>query len=203
VVFRGPKASGALQQMVEQTLWDQLDYLIVDMPPGTGDIQLTLAQRVPVAGAVMVTTPQDIALLDAIKGIEMFRKVGIRVLGIVENMAMHVCSQCGHIEHIFGEGGGERIAARMTRACSAALPLSRAIREQADSGQADRDAQIRTAQRRRSIAQVARRMAARLSADRRRVQRAFPRSPHRGTDSQGVFGYMRAPQGDTEQGIQS
>ena len=173
VVFRGPKASGALLQLVEQTLWDHLDYLIVDMPPGTGDIQLTLAQRVPVAGAVVVTTPQDIALLDAIKGIEMFRKTDIRVLGIVENMAMHVCSQCGHIEHIFGEGGGARVAERYDTALLGSLPLSRAIREQADGGAptvvADPDSAVADAYR-----QVARRMAARLSLI-GVGQRAFPR----------------------------
>jgi ATP-binding protein involved in chromosome partitioning len=96
--------------MMEQTRWHELDYLLVDLPPGTGDIQLTLAQKIPVAGAVVITTPQDIALLDAIKGVEMFRKVDIRVLGIVENMAVHICSQCGHKEHVFGQGGGERMA---------------------------------------------------------------------------------------------
>jgi ATP-binding protein involved in chromosome partitioning len=173
VVFRGPKASGALLQLVEQTLWDRLDYLIVDMPPGTGDIQLTLAQRVPVAGAVVVTTPQDIALLDAIKGIEMFRKTGIRVLGIVENMAMHVCSQCGHIEHIFGEGGGERIASRYDTSLLGSLPLSRAIREQADSGRPTVIADPAGAEA-GAYRQVARRMAARLSLT-GAGQRAFPR----------------------------
>ena len=134
VVMRGPKASGALQQLVHNTRWDKLDYLIVDMPPGTGDMQLTLAQQVPVAGAVIVTTPQDIALLDARKGIEMFRKVGIGVLGIVENMAMHICSNCGHAEHIFGQGGGERIADQYQTALLGSLPLSLAIRAQADAG---------------------------------------------------------------------
>jgi ATP-binding protein involved in chromosome partitioning len=134
VVWRGPKASGALQQLVNQTLWGNLDYLIVDLPPGTGDIQLTLAQRVPVAGSVIVTTPQDIALLDARKGIEMFRKVGVGVLGVVENMAMHVCSSCGHAEHIFGSGGGERIAADYDTVLLGSLPLTLAIREQADGG---------------------------------------------------------------------
>ena len=134
VVFRGPKASGALQQLIGQTRWQDLDYLIVDMPPGTGDIQLTLAQQVPVAGAVVVTTPQDIALLDARKGIEMFRKVGIGVLGIVENMAVHVCSNCGHVEHVFGEGGGSRIAEQYQTGLLGSLPLSLTIREQADGG---------------------------------------------------------------------
>ena len=107
VVWRGPMVSGALIQLITQTAWDNLDYLVVDMPPGTGDIQLTLAQKVPVAGAVIVTTPQDLALLDAKKGVEMFRKVNIPVLGVVENMAVHICSNCGHAEHLFGEGGGE------------------------------------------------------------------------------------------------
>lgn len=173
VVFRGPKASGALLQLVEQTLWDHLDYLIVDMPPGTGDIQLTLAQRVPVAGAVVVTTPQDIALLDAIKGIEMFRKTDIRVLGIVENMAMHVCSQCGHVEHIFGEGGGIRVAERYDTALLGSLPLSRTIREQADGGAPTVVAEPESVEA-QAYRQVARRMAARLSLI-GVGQRAFPR----------------------------
>ncbi|MCC1495655.1 iron-sulfur cluster carrier protein ApbC [Alcanivorax sp. 1008] len=173
VVFRGPKASGALLQLVEQTLWDHLDYLIIDMPPGTGDIQLTLAQRVPVAGAVVVTTPQDIALLDAIKGIEMFRKTDIRVLGIVENMAMHVCSNCGHIEHIFGEGGGARVAERYDTALLGSLPLSRAIREQADGGAPTVVAEPDSPEA-EGYRQVARRMAARLSLI-GVGQRAFPR----------------------------
>ena len=134
VVWRGPKATGALIQIVTQTRWSSLDYLVVDMPPGTGDIQLTLAQRVPVAGAVIVTTPQDIATLDAKKGIEMFRKVGISVLGVVENMAQHVCSNCGHSEHIFGEGGGERMAAQYQTSLLGQLPLDRRIREQTDAG---------------------------------------------------------------------
>jgi len=134
VVWRGPKATGALLQLLTQTLWNDLDYLIVDMPPGTGDIQLTLAQKVPVAGAVIVTTPQDIALLDARKGIEMFRKVEIPVLGIVENMAIHVCSNCGHEEHVFGEGGGERIADEYHTELLGALPLTLSIRESGDRG---------------------------------------------------------------------
>ncbi|WIO73570.1 iron-sulfur cluster carrier protein ApbC [Porticoccaceae bacterium LTM1] len=133
-VWRGPMATGALQQMLTQTHWGELDCLVVDMPPGTGDIQLTLAQKVPVSGAVIVTTPQDIALLDAQKGIEMFRKVNIPVLGVVENMAMHTCSNCGHSEHIFGEGGGERIARDYQTELLGALPLDRTIREQVDGG---------------------------------------------------------------------
>ena len=135
MVWRGPMASGALQQLLNQTYWQDLDYLIIDMPPGTGDIQLTLSQKVPLAGAVIVTTPQDIALLDAKKGIEMFSKVSVPVLGVVENMAVHICSQCGHAEHIFGEGGGHAIAAEYGVPMLGALPLSLQIREQADSGQ--------------------------------------------------------------------
>ena len=134
MVWRGPMASGALQQMLMQTDWPELDILIVDMPPGTGDIQLTLAQKAAVAGAVIVTTPQDIALLDAVKGIEMFRKVNVPVLGIVENMSIHICSQCGHQEPIFGEGGGERAAAQFDTEVLGRLPLSMQIREQVDKG---------------------------------------------------------------------
>ena len=134
MIWRGPMVSGALQQLLEQTLWQDLDYLLIDMPPGTGDIQLTLSQKVPVAGSVIVTTPQDIALLDAKKGIEMFRKVNIPVLGVVENMATHVCSKCQHEEHIFGEGGGQRIADEYDADLLGALPLELSIRELADSG---------------------------------------------------------------------
>jgi len=134
MVWRGPMASGALQQLITQTRWGDLDYLIVDMPPGTGDIQLTLAQKVPVAGAVIVTTPQDIALLDARKGIEMFRKVDIPVLGVVENMSVHRCPKCGHESDIFGSGGGARIAREYGVPLLAELPLDLAIREQADGG---------------------------------------------------------------------
>ncbi len=135
MVWRGPMVSGALQQLLAQTLWDDLDYLIVDMPPGTGDIQLTLAQKVPATGSVIVTTPQDIALLDAKKGIEMFRKVNIPVLGVVENMAMHICSNCGHQEAIFGHGGGEKLSQEYDVDILASLPLDMSIREQADGGQ--------------------------------------------------------------------
>lgn len=134
MVWRGPMAGGALAQMLEQTLWGDLDYLIIDMPPGTGDIQLTLSQKAQVAGAVIVTTPQDIALLDAQKGIEMFRKVDVPILGVIENMAVHVCSQCGHAEHIFGEEGGERIARDYGVPLLASLPLALSIREQTDAG---------------------------------------------------------------------
>jgi len=134
MVWRGPMVSGALQQLLGQTLWDDLDYLIVDMPPGTGDIQLTLSQRVPVAGAVIVTTPQDIALIDARKGIEMFRKVDIPVLGVVENMAAFRCPECGHECAIFGTAGGGRIAEEFATPLLGALPLTMDIREQADGG---------------------------------------------------------------------
>ena len=134
MVWRGPMASQALEQLITQTNWKDLDYLIVDMPPGTGDIQLTLCQKVPLTGAVIVTTPQDIALIDARKGIKMFEKVGVPILGIVENMAVHVCSACGHIEHIFGVDGGQKMAAEYKMDYLGALPLSMAIRLQADSG---------------------------------------------------------------------
>ena len=133
-VWRGPMATGALQQLIFQTDWEDVDYLFVDMPPGTGDIQLTLSQQVPVSGAVIVTTPQDIALLDAKKAIEMFAKVSIPVLGVLENMAVHHCSSCGHEEHIFGQGGGERIAKDYDTELLGALPLALSIREQADNG---------------------------------------------------------------------
>ncbi len=134
MVWRGPMAGGALTQMLEQTRWGELDYLLIDMPPGTGDIQLTLAQKAKVSGAVIVTTPQDIALLDARKGIEMFRKVDVPILGIVENMALHECSQCGHVEHVFGSGGGAEVAAEYGAELLASLPLAIAIREQTDAG---------------------------------------------------------------------
>ncbi|WP_431477426.1 iron-sulfur cluster carrier protein ApbC [Massilia eburnea] len=134
MVWRGPMVTQALQQLLEQTNWRDLDYLIVDMPPGTGDIQLTLSQKVPVTGAVIVTTPQDIALLDARKGLKMFEKVGIPILGVVENMSTHICSNCGHVEEIFGHGGGEKMCADFGVDFLGALPLKLAIREQADSG---------------------------------------------------------------------
>jgi ATP-binding protein involved in chromosome partitioning len=146
MVWRGPIVTQALQQLLEQTNWRDLDYLIVDMPPGTGDVQLTLSQKVPVTGAVIVTTPQDIALLDARKGLKMFEKVGIPILGIVENMSTHICSNCGHAEAIFGEGGGAKMCAEYGVDFLGALPLTMAIREQADSGKptvvADPDGKI-------------------------------------------------------------
>ncbi len=134
MIWRGPMATQALEQLLRQTNWKDLDYLIVDMPPGTGDIQLTLSQRVPMTGAVIVTTPQDIALLDAKKGIKMFEKVGVPILGIVENMAVHVCTNCGHVEHIFGADGGKKMAAEYGMDYLGALPLAMQIRLQADNG---------------------------------------------------------------------
>ncbi|WP_374555304.1 iron-sulfur cluster carrier protein ApbC [Thermomonas sp.] len=134
MVWRGPMATQALSQLLNDTRWGDLDVLVVDLPPGTGDIQLTLAQKIPVAGAVIVTTPQDVATLDARKALKMFEKVDIPVLGLVENMAVHVCSQCGHAEHIFGEGGGRRMAEQYGVPQLGALPLEIAIREQGDAG---------------------------------------------------------------------
>ena len=134
MIWRGPMATQALEQLLRQTNWKDLDYLVVDMPPGTGDIQLTLSQRVPMTGAVVVTTPQDIALLDAKKGIKMFEKVGVPILGIVENMAVHVCTNCGHVEHILGADGGKKMAADYNMDYLGALPLNMQIRLQADNG---------------------------------------------------------------------
>ena len=146
MIWRGPMATQALEQLLRQTNWKDLDYLIIDMPPGTGDIQLTLSQRVPMTGAVIVTTPQDIALLDAKKGIKMFEKVGVPILGIVENMAVHVCTNCGHVEHIFGADGGKKMAAEYNMDYLGALPLNMQIRLQADSGKptvvADPDGEV-------------------------------------------------------------
>ncbi len=135
MIWRGPMATSALMQLFNDTLWGDLDYLLIDLPPGTGDIQLTLAQKIPVAGAVIVTTPQDIATLDAKKALKMFEKVEVPVLGIVENMAVHTCSNCGHVEHLFGQGGGERMAAQYGVPLLGSLPLDIAIREQGDAGQ--------------------------------------------------------------------
>ncbi|MGN0861922.1 MAG: iron-sulfur cluster carrier protein ApbC [Stenotrophomonas koreensis] len=134
MIWRGPMATQALTQFFNDTLWDDLDVLLIDLPPGTGDIQLTLAQKIPVAGAVVVTTPQEVATLDARKALAMFEKVNIPVLGLVENMAVHVCSACGHAEHIFGQGGGQAMAARYNVPLLGSLPLDAAIREQADAG---------------------------------------------------------------------
>ncbi len=137
MIWRGPMATSALTQLLNDTLWggdELLDYLLVDLPPGTGDIQLTLAQKIPVAGAVIVTTPQDVATLDARKALKMFEKVEVAVLGLVENMAQHVCSNCGHVEHLFGEGGGQRMAAQYGVPLLGSLPLEIGIREQGDAG---------------------------------------------------------------------
>jgi ATP-binding protein involved in chromosome partitioning len=135
MIWRGPMATQALEQLLKQTNWKDLDYLIVDMPPGTGDIQLTMAQRVPLTGAVIVTTPQDVALLDAKKGMTMFNKVDVPIFGLVENMAVHVCSQCGHVEHIFGADGGKKMAEQAQTPYLGALPLTLQIRESSDQGQ--------------------------------------------------------------------
>lgn len=146
MVWRGPMVTQALQQLLNETRWDNVDYLIIDMPPGTGDIQLTLAQKVPVTGAVIVTTPQDIALLDARKGLKMFEKVGIPIIGIVENMSTHICSNCGHEEHIFGAGGGDKMCKDYSTELLGSLPLDIRIREQTDAGRptvvADPDGQV-------------------------------------------------------------
>ena len=146
MIWRGPMATQALDQLLHQTAWRELDYLLIDMPPGTGDIALTLSQRVPLTGAIIVTTPQDIALLDAKKGLKMFEKVGVPILGIVENMAVYCCPNCGHTEHIFGADGGKKMAAEYNVDYLGALPLNLSIREQADSGRptvvADPDSEI-------------------------------------------------------------
>jgi len=134
MIWRGPMATSAMTQFFNDTLWDDLDYLLIDLPPGTGDIQLTLTQKIPLAGAVIVTTPQDIATLDAKKALKMFEKVEVPVLGIVENMAVHTCSNCGQVEHLFGEGGGERMAAQYGVPLLGSLPLEIGIREQGDAG---------------------------------------------------------------------
>ncbi len=173
MVWRGPMVTQALEQLLRETNWQELDYLVVDMPPGTGDIHLTLAQKIPVTGAVIVTTPQDIALLDARKGLKMFEKVGIPILGIVENMAMHVCSKCGTIEHIFGEGGGERMAKEYDVDYLGGLPLDIRIREQADSGcptvVADPDGALAGSYR-----EIARRIAVKIAEKARDMTSRFP-----------------------------
>ncbi|HBK56346.1 MAG TPA: iron-sulfur cluster carrier protein ApbC [Xanthomonadales bacterium] len=173
MIWRGPMVTQALQQLLGETLWQDLDYLVIDLPPGTGDIQLTLAQRVPVSGAVIVTTPQDIALLDARKALKMFEKVEVPVLGIVENMAIHVCSQCGHGEHVFGAGGGERMAQEYGVPLLGALPLDIRIREQADGGRPTVVAEPESASA-LAYRMIARRTAARLSLQARNKTIAFP-----------------------------
>ena len=173
MIWRGPMATQALEQLLRQTNWQDLDYLIVDMPPGTGDIQLTLSQRVPMTGAVIVTTPQDIALIDAKKAVTMFEKVGVPILGVVENMAVHVCSNCGHAEHIFGEGGGKRYAEDKGIEYLGALPLAMHIREQADSGKptvvADPDSEAAKIYR-----SVARKVAIKIAARAKDFSSKFP-----------------------------
>ena len=174
MVWRGPMVTQALEQLLNETKWREIDYLVVDLPPGTGDIQLTLAQRVPVTGAVIVTTPQDIALIDARKGLKMFEKVGVPILGIVENMALHVCSKCGHEEHIFGAGGAERMGRDYNVEMLGSLPLDIAIREQADSGRpsvvADPDGRVAQIYR-----QIARRVAVKIAEKAQDHSAAFPK----------------------------
>ena len=174
MVWRGPMVTQALEQLTNETRWRDVDYLVVDLPPGTGDIQLTLAQRVPVTGAIIVTTPQDIALIDARKGLKMFEKVGIPILGIVENMSLHICSKCGHEERIFGEGGGERMGKDYNVELLGALPLDMAIREQADSGKptvvSDPDGRVSQIYK-----QIARRVAVKIAEKQQDHSAAFPK----------------------------
>jgi ATP-binding protein involved in chromosome partitioning len=174
MAWRGPMVTQALTQLLGDTNWGELDYLVVDMPPGTGDIQLTLAQRVPVSGAVIVTTPQDIALLDARKGLKMFEKVEVRVLGVVENMSVHVCSNCGHVEHVFGSGGGARMAEQYGVQLLGELPLDIRIREDADGGAPTVVSEPDSA-RARAYFQMARRTAARLATLNKDYSRMFPK----------------------------
>jgi ATP-binding protein involved in chromosome partitioning len=174
MVWRGPMVTQALEQLLSETKWRDLDYLVVDLPPGTGDIQLTLAQKVPVTGAVIVTTPQDIALIDARKGLKMFEKVGIPIIGIVENMAIHICTQCGHAEHIFGTGGGEKMCKDYDVEFLGSLPLDIRIREQADSGKptvvADPDGPVAAIYR-----DIARKVAARIARQSEDRSSLFPK----------------------------
>jgi ATP-binding protein involved in chromosome partitioning len=173
MVWRGPMVTQALQQLLEQTNWRDLDYLVVDMPPGTGDIQLTLSQKVPVTGAVIVTTPQDIALLDARKGLKMFEKVGIPILGVVENMSTHICTNCGHTEAIFGAGGGEKMCRDFGVDFLGKLPLTLDIREQTDSGRptvvADPDGAVATIYK-----EIARKVAIRVAERAKDMTAKFP-----------------------------
>ncbi len=173
MIWRGPMVTQALEQLLRDTRWKSLDYLVIDLPPGTGDVQLTLAQKVPVSGAVIVTTPQDIALLDARKGLKMFEKVEVPVLGVVENMSIHICSECGHAEHIFGQGGGEKMCEQYNVDFLGALPLDISIRENADGGHpsvAD-DPNSKTSEIYRDIA---RRTAAKLSMKAKDYTAKFP-----------------------------
>ncbi|NJN47253.1 MAG: iron-sulfur cluster carrier protein ApbC [Candidatus Competibacteraceae bacterium] len=173
MIWRGPMVTQALEQLLNETHWRDLDYLVIDLPPGTGDTQLTLSQKVPVSGAVIVTTPQDIALLDARKGLKMFEKVSVPVLGVVENMSTHICSQCGHEEHIFGEGGGQRMAKQHNVQFLGALPLDIRIREEADNGTptvvAEPDGPISLIYR-----EIARKAAAKLALQAKSYSQKFP-----------------------------
>jgi ATP-binding protein involved in chromosome partitioning len=173
MVWRGPMVTQALEQLLKDTRWRELDYLVVDLPPGTGDIQLTLAQKVPVTGAVIVTTPQDIALIDARKGLKMFEKVGIPILGIVENMSIHICPNCGHESHIFGEGGAARMSKDYGTELLGQLPLDSSIREHADSGKptlvADPDGRVAAIYK-----QIARRCAVRIAESQKDMTSKFP-----------------------------
>jgi ATP-binding protein involved in chromosome partitioning len=173
MVWRGPMVTQALEQLLKDTNWRELDYLVVDLPPGTGDIQLTLAQKVPVTGAIIVTTPQDIALIDARKGLKMFEKVGIPILGIVENMSFHVCPKCGHESHIFGSGGAERMAKDYGTELLGQLPLDESIRSQADSGKptvvSEPDGPIAAIYRK-----IARRAAVKIAESQRDMTSKFP-----------------------------
>ena len=173
MIWRGPMVTQALEQLLRDTDWKDVDYLIVDLPPGTGDVQLTLAQKVPVTGAIIITTPQDIALLDARKGLKMFEKVEIPVLGVIENMSTHICSKCGHEEHIFGAGGGQKMAEQYDVDFLGALPLDIRIREETDSGKPTvvADPECRIAQVYRDIA---RRVAAKLSLRKKDYSAKFP-----------------------------
>jgi ATP-binding protein involved in chromosome partitioning len=174
MIWRGPMVTQALTQLLGETNWGDLDYLVVDMPPGTGDIALTLSQRVPVSGAVIVTTPQDIALLDARKGLKMFEKVEVRVLGVVENMSVHVCANCGHVEHLFGSGGGARMAAQYGVQLLGELPLDIRIREEADGGVPTVVAEPGS-ERALAYRRMARRTAARLATLNKDYTRMFPK----------------------------
>jgi ATP-binding protein involved in chromosome partitioning len=174
MVWRGPMVTQALEQLLNETNWRDVDYLVVDLPPGTGDIQLTLAQRVPVTGAVIVTTPQDIALMDARKGLKMFEKVNIPILGVVENMSLHICSKCGHEENIFGSGGGDRMSKDYGIDLLGSLPLDIKIREQADSGMptvvADPDGRVAEIYR-----EIARKVAVKIAEKQQDHSAAFPK----------------------------
>jgi ATP-binding protein involved in chromosome partitioning len=173
MIWRGPMVTSALEQLLNDTNWEDLDYLIVDLPPGTGDIQLTLCQKIPVSGAVIVTTPQDIALLDARKGLKMFEKVDVAVLGIIENMSVHVCSACGHQEHIFGSGGGELMARQYQIELLGSLPLDMSIREGVDNGKPTVAMQPDSAIS-ASYFEIARKIAGKLSSRAKDYSSRFP-----------------------------